>query len=268
MLFIQIGCDPVIKFRPNEFYLAAIYLHPVLELPDETNRDLFISRIVGARCALCFFTGDLVDKLLPSSKKRAEALMQDIDAITFHRQIEGLPNLATIQNAIRKFEVMLDEELNAAPIFCLEPVGNLSTDRLLDGAHKGYAPAVSAILEQICRDEIDESGRCLAHERATASGFHILRAVELTVRQYLLSIPDFIMPALNRQNWGEYIKLLKDNGASRGAVDNLQNLKDNFRNPLMHPNDSLQLTESINLFCLSQGMIETLVADMKARGLI
>jgi hypothetical protein len=76
------------------------------------------------------------------------------------------------------------------------------------------------------------------------------------------------MPALNRQNWGEYIKLLKDNGASRGAVDNLQNLKDNFRNPLMHPNDSLQLTESINLFCLSQGMIETLVADMKARGLI
>jgi len=247
---------------------VAIYLHPVLDLPDESDRELYIRRIVGARCALCMFCGDVVDKHLPVSKRRAEALMEDIDAVTFNKQLNGMPNLVTIQNAIRKFELMLDEELNAAPIFCLEHVGNLSTQRLLEGAHRGYAPEVTQALEQVCKDEIDESGKCLAFERATASAFHILRAVELTVRQYLLSIPNFHMPPLNRQNWGEYIKLLKDNGAAKVALDALQNLKDNYRNPLMHPNDSLQLPEAVNLFCLCQGMIETLVGDMKTRRLI
>lgn len=192
----------MIKFRPHEFYLAAVYLHPVLELPDESNRDLFIRCIVGARCALCMFTGELIDTFLPSSKKRADALMEDIDRITFHKQNSmGLPNLDTLKNSIRRFETVLDEEINAAPIFCLQRIGNLSTDSLLDGASRGYAPNVLKILPANYVAEIDESGRCLAFERATASGYHILRAVELTIRRYLLLIPGFVMPPLNRQNW-------------------------------------------------------------------
>ena len=214
------------------------------------------------------FAGDLIDKFLPASKNRAEALIQNIDDVVFHRQVEGLPNLAVIQNAIRQFEVVLDEELNAAPIFCLESVGNLSTDRLLHGGHKGYSADALSILEQRCKDEIDESGKCLAYERATASGFHILRAVEITIRQYLLRIPNFVMPPLNRQNWGEYIKLLRDNNATKVVTDALQNIKDNYRNPLMHPSDTLQLTEAVSLFSVCQGMIEMLVGNMRTRGLV
>lgn len=256
----------MIKFRPYEFYLVAIYLHPVLELPDEANRDLFIKRIVEARCSLCVFTGDLINKFLPSSKKRAETLMQDIDDITFHRQVDGLPCLVTLQDGIRKFETVLDEEIKSAPIFCLERIGNLSTDNLLDGASKGYAPDVLGVLLSNCIFEIDEAGRCLAYERATASGFHILRAVEISIKQYLTLIPGFIMPPLNRQNWGAFISLLKDNGASKNVIDTLQNIKDNYRNPLMHPEDTLEMRESISLFSICQGMIEVLVDDAKMRG--
>jgi hypothetical protein len=46
------------------------------------------------------------------------------------------------------------------------------------------------------------------------------------------------MPPLNRQNWGQYLTLLKDNGAGREVTDHLHNIKDNYRNPLMHPEDT------------------------------
>jgi hypothetical protein len=123
-------------------------------------------------------------------------------------------------------------------------------------------------LTQACKSEIDEAGKCLVYERSTAAGFHILRSVELTIRQYLMSISGFVMPPLNRQNWGEYLDLLKKNGAARVVTDHLHNIKDNYRNPLMHPEDSLELDEAVSLFAVAQSMSEMLVTDMLSRGLV
>lgn len=268
--FVRLGGSVMIKYRPYEFFLVAIYLHPVLDLPDESDRPLLVKRLMEARLALCTFTGDLVDTYLPGSKRRAENLIKDIDDITlYHRQNEaGLPNLATVQGSIRKFEPMLDEEISAAPIFCLERIGNLSTDNLLVGASRGYDQNVVKTLDLACISEIDEAGKCLAFERATGAGFHILRALELAIKKYLMGIPNFVLPPLNRQNWGEYIKLLHDNHASKRLVDALHNIKENYRNPLMHPEDSLDQKQAISLFCVCQGMIELLVDEMKTKGLI
>lgn len=264
----------MIKYRPFEFFAVAVYLHPILELQEDGDRKIRISKFVEGRLSLISFTGPLVEKFLPSSKKQADYLMKIFDDVVFDRlprdEIFSAPgaSLEIIQNGIRKFEMLLDDEIQKAPIFCLERIGNLSTDSLLDGAHKGYALEVIGVLTESCKNEIDEGGKCLAYERVTASGFHILRAVEIAIKRYLLSIHNFVMPPLNRQNWGEYIKVLKDNNASKVVVDSLQNIKDNYRNPLMHPKDTLQLGEAISLFSVCQGMIEALVGDMKTRGLI
>lgn len=262
----------MIKYRPFELFAVAVYLHPILELQEDGDRTTHIRRFVEGRLSLTTFTGPLVERFLPSSKEQADFLMKVFDDVVFERlpetesQLLG-SGLAVLKEGIRKFETLFDDEIQKAPIFWLERIGNLSTDSLLDGAHKGYAAEVSSVLTQACKDEIDEGGKCLAYERATASGFHLLRSVEIAVRHYLLSIPNFVMPPLNRQNWGEYVKLLKDNKAAKVVIDTLQNIKDNYRNPLMHPEDTLQLTEAISLFCVCQSMIETLAGDMKARGL-
>lgn len=263
----------MIKYKPFEFFSVAVYLHPILELQEDGDRTMRIKRFVEARCALSTFCGELLEKFLPSSTGQAEYLRKVIDDVVFQRLKgdEALilgSGLGVIQKGIRQFETVLEDEIQKAPIFCLDRIGNLSTDSLLDGAHKGYAPEVVCVLTQACKDEIDEGGRCLAYERATASGFHLLRSVEITVRQYLSSVPGFVMPSLRRQNWGEYIKLLHDHNAERVAVDTLHNIKENYRNPLMHPEDTLQLNEAISLFAVCQSMIETLVVDMKKKGLI
>jgi hypothetical protein len=269
LAFVQVRGSDVIKYRPYEFFLVAVYLHPVLELPVDSSRDFIVARLIGARCALTTFTSDLIDKYLPTSKKRAEQLISDIDDITlYHREdAAGLPNLQSVQAGIRKFEIILDAEVTSAPIFCLEPVGNLSTEMLIEGGSKGFDSEVLARLPAAAISEIDEAGRCLAFERPTASGFHILRAVEIAIREYLALVPGFKMPSLNRQNWGEFILQLKNNAAAKEVIDALQNIKDNYRNPLMHPMDTLELRQAISLFSVCQGMIEVLAVDIKKRGL-
>jgi hypothetical protein len=105
------------------------------------------------------------------------------------------------------------------------------------------------------------------YERSTAAGFHILRSVELTIRQYLTAIPGFVMPP-NRQNWGEYLDLLKKNQAAKEVYDHLYNIKDNYRNPLMHPEDTLEIDEAVSLFAVAQSMNEMLISDMLKKGLV
>ena len=62
--------------------------------------------------------------------------------------------------------------------------------------------------------------------------------------------------------------LLKSNGAAKEVTDNLYNIKDNYRNPLMHPEDTLEMDEAVSLFGVAQSMIEMLVRDMEKRGLV
>ncbi len=176
--------------------------------------------------------------------------------------------IGAIAQGIEHFQFALSEELRQVPVFWVDPPGNLGIEKLLKGAHNGYPEHVKQVLTDRCKSEIDEAGRCIVFERPTAVGFHVLRSVELAIKQYLGFIPGFTMPPLNRQNWGEYIKLLKDNGATRPVTDNLQNIKDNYRNPLMHPDDTLELPEAVSLFSVCQGMTESLVADLRKRGFI
>lgn len=173
-----------------------------------------------------------------------------------------------IKEDLETFQIALSEELKGAAAYFVDAEGNLSTEKLLSGAHAGYPLHVKNVLSQQCKDEIDEAGRCIVFERATAVGFHILRSVELAVKEYLAKIPAFTMPPLNRQNWGEYIELLKDNGAAKEVRDTLQAIKDNHRNPLMHPEDTLSLHEAVSLFSVCQSMTEALVRDLQKRKLI
>jgi hypothetical protein len=51
-------------------------------------------------------------------------------------------------------------------------------------------------------------------------------------------------------------------------VDTLHAIKDNHRNPLMHPEDVLTMHEAVSLFSICQSMIESLISDLEARELI
>jgi len=279
--FFSLEGDVLLKPNPFDFYSFAVYIHPITHLTAGTKvRDnpAAIEILTATRVMCLVFSLDpFCIKYLPSAAKRANSLEVIIsgDFLTPPEK-GGFPDCLS-NEAVRKihehvhaFDTSLRDELGKLPIFCCDDdkIGNLSVDKLLKGASGGYPEKTRKNLTPHCLSEIDEAGRCLVYERSTAAGFHMLRSVELTIRQYLLAVPGFTLPPLNRQNWGEYLKLLKDNGAGKEITDHLHNIKDNYRNPLMHPDDTLEMDEAVSLFGVSQSMNEMLITDMKKRGWI
>jgi hypothetical protein len=181
--------------------------------------------------------------------------------------LEFTPQIAKrIKDAVRGFEAMLEKELSDLPLFCVEDKGNLALPRLILAASEGYAPQALKLLDQFMKREIDEAGRCLAFDRPTACGFHILRAVEIGIKA-LLHANTGTLPRMGKRNWGEYIDQLHlTKAGSTDLIDLLKILKTK-RNPLMHPQDILETPDAIGIFCICQNVIETLTSEVTDKNL-
>lgn len=169
------------------------------------------------------------------------------------------------KDAVRRFETVLNKELNDLPVFCVREKGNYSLSRLIKGASEGYAAHAKKLMDPFMRREIDAGGKSLAFSLPTASGFHTLRAVEIGIKGLLVAMTGSL-PKINKRNWGEYILQLTNAGAAPDLVDLIRILKTK-RNPLMHPQDELELEDAIGIFCICQNVIETVTREVGAKGL-
>lgn len=208
---------------------------------------------------------------LKSSRDTAFQLAEVIDRIVT-RVIGYIPNaqfarieVDSVESQLAHFESMLVKELGDLPVFAVGRCGNLSVHDLVNSSSSGYSSKVTSLLDDFVKQEIDEAGRCLAFNRPTACGFHIFRAVEICLKAYVLAATG-ALPKLGKRNWGEYIAQLTGAGATSDLVDLLRILKTK-RNPLMHPQDSLDTDDAIGIFCICESAIGVIVSDIKSKGL-
>jgi len=165
-----------------------------------------------------------------------------------------------VKEAIIAFQFAISEELRQLPTYIATEKGILSIDKLVDGASKGYSKRTISLLDDFTCFEIDEAGRCLAFGLFTACGFHILRSLEVAIKGYIFAAKGSL-PPLNRRNWGEYIAQLMDIGASSELIDCISIIKSKS-NPLMHPQDKLDLDEAIDIFNLCNSTMNELIKDV------
>ena len=175
------------------------------------------------------------------------------------------PSIDVLKGAVDGFFISLQDEMDGLCTFTATNKGNLAVKSLAAGASKQYPKATRELLDDFIIDEVDHAGKCLAFELPTASGFHILRAVEITAKAYVHAATGKLPPIKNR-NWGEYIVQLENAGAHSDVIDMLRVLKTK-RNPLMHPQDNLEIDDGIALLCICQSAIDTIAADLKRRSL-
>lgn len=266
--------------NPFNFYMFGCEMHPIGSLRNGTafRDNVEMMGLFRDTNNVCRFLNlnPFCREHLPSAAEKADQIGAILRSYLIPENLDPIPDVIAeidvelLTKAVQEFETILNDELSKLPIFCLEDekIGNFSIKKLLNGASNGYPTKARIRLTDGCKSEIDEAGKCLVYERSTAAGFHILRSVELTIRQYLMAIPGFTMPPLNRQNWGVYLDLLKENHAAKEVYDHLYNIKDNYRNPLMHPEDTLEIDEAVSLFAVAQSINEMLVTDMLKRGLV
>jgi hypothetical protein len=259
----------MLESYPSFFFVVARFIMPARKLETRMPDDIKIDFITSANQGFELFLRDpSLSGVLPRSIEKAKAV-QGIARMWMDGYVKGntsgCGDIEVFARGIEGFGITFQDELDRVPMFTVTPKGNLDVRRLVKGISDGFPKSTIELLDGFVMNDINYSGRCLAFELPTSSGFHILRAVETCAKAYVYSATGSL-PPINKRNWGEYIEQLKNANAHNDVLDVLRILKTK-RNPLMHPYDNLDVDEAISLQCLSQAGIDTIVEDLRRRSL-
>lgn len=202
--------------------------------------------IVSQQTALAFCTA--ATKLLENPSRTEPITVEEAGAL---------------HKAVNEYRPILYAELQSVDAYYVQQQGAFSTRTLIEKADS--AIAISPELAQLVSDEVKsdlrESGRCLAFQLPTASGFHVARATE-TVIKALMAAAKCQEPKESQRNWGTYIKLLDDRQVDNRITHHLAMIKELHRNPLSHPDITLTMPDALALWSLCTSLIATMIAEI------
>jgi len=276
--FIKLGGGTVEKVNLPFFYQLGAQLNPLTKMTVNTQtRSQILLACIPARSimsGLLTWSGQL-SVCLNSAQEFINA-MDDVGNWWFTVKPEDHEKadlaidskfIRVIQTAI-KFETVLNEELATLSTYSVSKIGAYLTADLISNAEKVFPPSVRDKLSADIIREIQEAGKCLVFDIPTACGFHMLRATEAVLREYCLALGESEKKGKSK-NWGDYIaylyKLAESTVIDKEKVNHikmvlalLQQVKDQDRNLIMHPEVILSADDSFKLFDTTKTAIMTM----------
>jgi hypothetical protein len=145
-------------------------------------------------------------------------------------------------------------------------------NRLLEDVTSLFAPEVFEKLPELTQYDLNEAGKCCAFERPTATAFHILRATEGVLRHFYMSLIKRDRLQQQKQNWGPIVEALRLKSKTKKYTtlyNNLDNIRNSYRNPTQHPDIKYDIHEAQDLFglCIEaiNRMIQTIEGVKKSK---
>lgn len=166
-----------------------------------------------------------------------------------------------IKSAAEKFETIISAELSNSDTYWVSPKGTHKTSVLLQYAHLELPDSVTKEMPEL-KGDFDEAGRCLLFDNSTAVAFHLMRAIEIVIRKYYKQVTG-AEPKAKFRNWGAYIKKLRESNAEKRITDHLDHVRENYRNPILHPEVNVTPEEAQVLFGVSVSTIFMLANEIK-----
>jgi hypothetical protein len=168
-----------------------------------------------------------------------------------------------IAAAAKSFETVFDSESPRMAIFWVEKKGIYQTEDLIDHADMHLPDSVRNYLSTQAKVDLIAAGRCLAFNLPTATAFHVWRALEVTFGEYYVSLAGkSFEKAKIARNWGAYIKALNEAGADVKITGNLDHIRAEYRNPVMHPNVNVQPEEAFGLVGIGFSVITQVLNEI------
>lgn len=174
----------------------------------------------------------------------------------------------------KKFEIVLLADLRNLTIYHPLEKGGYNTQTLLSQAEQILGKDIVLKLGDDVTRELREFGRCLVFDNYTASGFHILRALEIVLHNYYIVVCEPSNPK-RLDSWWEYLTAFKKLHAqipstlTNGDKDHLQNvinlldqIRLNHRNLIMHPEVVLDESDSLHLANIAKTAIGTMTEKL------
>jgi hypothetical protein len=171
--------------------------------------------------------------------------------------------IARMRDAAGRFDTALAIQFDHLDTYRVMPKGTHDTRKLIELPELAFENLWKHLAD-LAQKDWAASSRCLAFDLPTACGFHCLRAMEATTVQYL-KLKSVTAPG---RDLGQYVKTLVSIGADPATTDLIEQLRKHHRNPLMHPEDTLDVPQALAVFDLTKSAIILLVKDMLAKGII
>jgi hypothetical protein len=209
---------------------------------------------------------DVSRKATENFKLMIERFLSLYDEETQKPQVVKI-RLQGVKNALKHFETIFSEELATQDSYFVSKKGIYSTHDLIHRAERAIEERIRSVMPDRAIQDFNQAGKCLAYEVATAAGYHVMRATEEMLREWhSLSVPN------GRRDvpWGTCIAALKKHNADATTLGILDQIRDFHRNPLMHPEHFLTVSEAHRLFDIAKSAItaigEQIIAIQQANG--
>ena len=164
------------------------------------------------------------------------------------------------------FETVFGTEMRDAATYFVPRRGIYHTPSLIDRADDAIPEEIRDYVPKKSKEDWKSAGRFLAFNLHSASGFHVTRAVEGTLEHYYqFFCQEDSGTTLN--GWSDYIVKLKgvtsNPKPSSKTLAELEQMKDDFRNPLAHPRVILSETDARMLFDNGEALILGMASEIK-----
>jgi hypothetical protein len=170
----------------------------------------------------------------------------------------------TITSALTTYETVLGAELSLIPLYVVTQKSGFDTEILVSNGAACFPSDIWTKVPQAVGD-LQQATKCIAFEVFTAAGFHLHRANEAVLQRYWDAVSGG-QPRPKSRNMGDYLNELKTKNLGDEKVRAaLKDLKDLHRNPLIHPEHSIDsLDEVVSLMSGVHTVIMHMLKEMPA----
>lgn len=252
------------KVNQYQFYQLGSGLRPLRDLKADSKHQDYAITCMIATAALRKFIDESSHVPLTRSRAAAQTLIGRLDEFAIQPTLDGLASLGAadkrnlydheakdIHRALDGFEAVLSNEAQDLEVFSISQTLAYSTTTMIERGENVLPEPIRAAISQFARNELKEATRCLVFDLPTAAGFHLLRAVESTLREYYDMLSKGAKrPKMRNGNdapMGGYIRELETLGADQEVIETLTQIKRLHRDPHMHPESVFQMSESVIL---------------------
>jgi hypothetical protein len=249
------GC--VIRILIPYVYNLSEALLPLSSIPNTAKKADHLYQLYSAHSALQNFLYQSVwSQSLRVCKGPGQKLLEAIDVIfadEHNEEIEFLQRF-NLSQAISSFRIVLEAEFQTAATYLVTERRGYDIATLIERAEVIFPTDLTQKIPEVEFD-LREAGKCIAFDLGTAAGFHLLRALETVICCYWNVVMNG-SPLPDNRNLGAYIREMEKAKAGDGKVlTALKQIKDFHRNSLMHPEERLDLDQSIGLLGIVQSAI-------------
>lgn len=252
------------------FFRIGEVMRPLRDIKEDTpNKDAFLVVQPAINSLKDLLENPIVNTvLIKTSVNSAQNLLLSLEE--FNKSIDwneeakstGFKHFWAISENYANFSAVFNSEMETANAYLVTNKGAYDPNKLISAGETLFR---NDLLEKVpdALTDVQELGRCLAFELATACGFHTMRLLETVLKSYWKAVSGG-KPQPKNPNLGIYlVGLEKLDDCDELAVSTLRSIKDLHRNPLIHPENNLSVEEAMNLVAIASSAISYMLEKIE-----